>query len=655
MNRSSPPPRFIVPCFAMLLPVTAPAVPEIVAGPWCGAVTPSSVAVTAHLGQPGIQARLAASTLPDFSGALFSPPVTSAATTGNNVRLDLAGLTPDTPYFYAVELDGILQVAPTKTGTFRTLPPPGPASFRFGFSSCGDWEEPGQFVHRTILTEQLRFFFHMGDLNYRDTNENDPLPYRSNYINTLNESPELGDLFRQLPTSYIWDDHDFSGNTSDRTSNGRSAHRQVYREMVPHYPLPAGGPDAAIQQTFQCGRVRFILSDLRSERDPDSWDDDSNKSMMGAPQKQWFKDQLVAARDSETPLIVWMCGLPFLSNSSLRDNWGSYQTERTELLEFIRDEDIRNIVIISGDMHALAYDDGGTTEDYVPGVRIPVFHGAALTRNGSEKGGPYSGGVTQGSGRYGIIEVTDNGSDVAATYTGRIATSATAATTWKTYTHVAAPIRPRTASGVAAVAVLDHIRVTWSDESGIESGFRIERRDAGAAGWTPLATVAAGVTGFDDVAVTGTASYDYRMITLNGAENSTPSPLATATASDRYRTWKLLRLGDAEAPDDGDGDGDGRGNVDEYYFDTDPVAADSYDWQVSPVSPGGEVTVTVPTRPGRVYRVEFSNDLATWGHGSALIPGDGESHPWIDDGSSTGGVPSPSGRRFYRIAVTESP
>jgi hypothetical protein len=485
MTGQPPTPFLTVPLLALLLATSARGVPEIVSGPWCGAVTPGSIAVTAHLGEPGVQARLVVSTAADFSNPLVSPPVLSAAASGNNVRLDLGGLAPQTAYFYAVELDGILQTAPARTGRFRTLPAPGPSSFRFGFSACGDWEEPGQFVHRTILTEDLDFFIHMGDFNYRDTDEDNPLPYRSNYIDSLVQSPELADLLRQLPTAYIWDDHDFSGNTSDRTSDGRSAHRQVYREMVPHYPLPAGGPDAAIQQTFQCGRVRFILSDLRSERDPDSWTDNQNKSMMGAAQKQWFKNQLVAARDAETPLIVWMSGLPFLSSSSLRDNWGSYRTERTELLEFIRDEDIRNIVIISGDMHALAYDDGRVTESYVAGVRIPIFHAASLTRNGSEKGGPYSGGVSEGSGRYGILEISDDGSQVSATYLGRIASSATAASTWKSHTHLAEPIRPRPASGVTAAARLDRIEVRWTDESGIETGSRIERRDAGGTVWSP--------------------------------------------------------------------------------------------------------------------------------------------------------------------------
>ena len=257
---------------------------QVLAGPWCGAVTPHSIAATVHLSGAGIQTRLAASTAVDFSNAVYSPVVASAAVSGNNVRLDLAGLSPDTLYYYAVELNGVLQTVSSKTGSFRTMPAPGPFSFRYGFASCGDWHEPGQWVYQKILTENARFFIHMGDLQYEDTDEDDPEPYRENIINAITLSPEMGEMFRRLPTSYIWDDHDFSGNTSDRTSEGRTASRQAYRELVPHYPLPAGGPDAAIYQAFTCGRVRFILSDLRSERNRDSDSDYASKSMMGAAQ-----------------------------------------------------------------------------------------------------------------------------------------------------------------------------------------------------------------------------------------------------------------------------------------------------------------------------------------------------------------------------------
>ncbi|WP_193214223.1 alkaline phosphatase D family protein [Luteolibacter marinus] len=427
-----PPHHAILAAGLAIAPVPAA---EIASGPWCGAVTPDAIAVTAHLDGAGIQARLVVSAAPDFSNPVYSPTVQSSGESGNNVRLDLSGLAPDRRYHYALELDGILQTDPARTGTFKTLPAAGPASFRFAFSSCTYWNEPGQFVFDAIRNEDVRFFIAMGDLNYKNTNVDDPDAYRDNYIDMVTESTQFGEMVRKLPIAYIWDDHDYSGNTSDRNSTGRTAHRLVYREAFPHYPLPAGGPDEAIYQTFDCGRVRFLLTDLRSERNPSSQSDGPGKSMMGGPQKQWFKDQLVAARDGGVPLMVWVSSVPFIGTIPSTDHWSVYKTERLELLNFIKDENIRNLIVIAGDMHALAYDDGTATADYVEGVHVPVFHAASLTRDGSSKGGPYSGGESAGGGRYGIFDIVDNGATIAATYHGRIAASATSVSTWKSYTY----------------------------------------------------------------------------------------------------------------------------------------------------------------------------------------------------------------------------
>ncbi|WP_265594193.1 alkaline phosphatase D family protein [Haloferula sp. BvORR071] len=622
------------------------AVSPVAAGPWCGAVTHQSIAATAHLTGPGLQARLAVSTVPDFSNPLFSAPVTSAAVTGNNVRVDLSGLTADTQYYYALEVGGVLETAADKTGTFRTFPLPGPTSFRFCFASCGDWHENGQYVHQKILTENPRFFIHMGDFNYEDTDEDNEQPYRENIINSITLSPEMGEMVRKLPTAYIWDDHDFSGNTSDKTSNGRRASRAVYRELVPHYPLPAGGPNEAIYQAFTCGRVRFLLSDLRSDRNRDSDTDNANKSMMGPVQKQWFKDQLVAARDAEVPLIVWMSGVPFIQVGSVRDNWGSYSVERKELLEFIRDQDIRNVVIISGDMHALAYDDGRATDSYVAGVRIPVFHAAALTRDGSEKGGPYSGGVSEGPQRYGIMDIADDGTNVSATYTGRIATSASNATTWKTYRHNAGPVKPRPPLGLTASPSLNAIHLHWSDNSTVETGYRVERR-IGAGTWALLGTTGAAVLDFNDTtAATGT-TYEYRAITLNGSEQSTPSATASAAASNGYHDWKVLHFGSADVADDANDDLDGMNTMEEYLFDKNPLQQDRYAWDV--VTNGSGADVNFATSTGRSYRVEASDDLKTWPITSPQITGDGSVKQWQDTGFAPGGC------RYYRVIVTESP
>jgi hypothetical protein len=528
---------------------------------------------------------------------------------------------------------------------------PGAASFRFAFSSCGEWVNPQQ-AYDAVRLESPLFFIHMGDLHYEDTNQNNLTPYRTNYTNVLAESPEQSNLFRNVPTFYIWDDHDFSGNGSDRTNTGRQAARQVYRERVPHFPLPAGGPDAAIYQSFDCGRVHFILSDLRSERDRDSDTDNADKSMMGDVQKQWFKDQLIAARDAECPMIVWMSGVPLIQEGDDRDNWGSYATERTELLEFIRDQRIQNVIVISGDMHALAYDDGRATADYVAGVRIPVFHAAALARPGSVKGGPYSGGTSEGDGRYGTMDVSDAGGTVSITYRGRIATTATSVSTWKTYTHVADPVRPRTAKNLTAQPG-SGVQLYWTDDSGVESGYRVERRPAGVGIWTSLALLGPGATSHADTTAVPDSAYDYRVVAINGAIEADPSIPATATASSLtvYQNWKLQNLGDANAPDNADDDHDGNDTMAEYLFGLNPNVSDRYPWSVTRAA-NGYVTVSYPTLVGRVYQVEYSNNLGIWNNGPAAVTGDGTTKQWTDDGSLTGGLP---GKRFFRVRVQTAP
>jgi len=132
---------------------------------------------------------------------------------------------------------------------------------------------------------------------------------------------------------------------------------------------------------------------------------------MGTTQKTWFKQELINARDSGFPLIVWVCPDPWIAAPQLGDDsWGGYTTERTEIANFLRDNRITNLALLSGDMHGLAFDDG-TNSDYATGGGAPVtvLHGAALSSPASMKGGPYSGGAVPGSQQYGILEIYDNG------------------------------------------------------------------------------------------------------------------------------------------------------------------------------------------------------------------------------------------------------
>jgi phosphodiesterase/alkaline phosphatase D-like protein len=102
--------------------------------------------------------------------------------------------------------------------------------------------------------------------------------------------------------------------------------------------------------------------------------------MLGAEQKQWFKDTITTATE---PVLIWCQRDPWISPpSQTQDYWGGYTTERRRPANFIAASS-KKLAIVSGDMHALAAGDGTNS----PGG-IPVFQAAALRGSSSHKGGP---------------------------------------------------------------------------------------------------------------------------------------------------------------------------------------------------------------------------------------------------------------------------
>jgi hypothetical protein len=153
------------------------------------------------------------------------------------------------------------------------------------------------------------------------------------------------------------------------------------------------------------------MTDSRSAATPALEPQSAGKTMLGAVQKAWLKQELLSARDAGFPLILWVSPEPWVGPETTgNDSWGSYASERREIADFLKENRIRNLVVFGGDMHALAYDDGAHS-DYATGGGAPlvVFHAAPLTRDFNSKGGPYTVGPFLGTQQYGILEITDTG------------------------------------------------------------------------------------------------------------------------------------------------------------------------------------------------------------------------------------------------------
>jgi phosphodiesterase/alkaline phosphatase D-like protein len=361
---------------------------------WAGAVTDTGFRVVAKLTRDG-QARLVVGS----DARLVQPWVTSPRVSSHDVNdrivaFDVTGLAPGRRYFYGVEMDGVVDRG--RLGRVRTTAP-GAHSFTFAFGGCARVGSNGA-VFDAIRARDPLFFLLLGDFFYANIDVNDPEEFRNQYERALSR-PAQAALYRSTPVDYVWDDHDFGANDSDSGSPSRPAALETYRAIAPHYPLPDAG---AIYHSFSVGRVRVIVTDTRSAR--------TSSSMLGARQGAWLERELLASKRSGQ-LAVWVNSVPWIAAaSSGADSWAGYPRERRELANFVARNGIRNLLMLSGDAHMVAIDDGSNNNYATLGDgSFPVMHGAALDRRSEVKGGPYSEGAFGGSGQFGTVSVRDTG------------------------------------------------------------------------------------------------------------------------------------------------------------------------------------------------------------------------------------------------------
>jgi prolyl oligopeptidase len=277
-------------------------------GPWSGGVTPNSAIVKAKLSREGISAQLVVSKEEKLTNPMRFGPARSETNRYDIVDFDVQKLQPNTQYYYALEVNGLIDRR--KMGKFRTFPKTDePASFQIAFASCGRTGSTRE-VYDRIREHQPLFYMNMGDFHYEDIKSNSAALFLTAYDKVL-ASPQQGDLYRSAPLVYMWDDHDYGGNNASRKSTTHPAARGAYEQYVPHYPFVDSHKEGGIYQSFTVGRVKFIITDLRSDRDDPKDKDDEKKSILGDKQKKWLKQELLAS-NGKYPLICWMSSVPWI-------------------------------------------------------------------------------------------------------------------------------------------------------------------------------------------------------------------------------------------------------------------------------------------------------------------------------------------------------
>ena len=322
--------------------------PRVMQGPMVGTVTDHDARIWLRLsGEYPVVVEYGT----DFEMTAFesSQPIVSKKSSDYTIVVTLDALEPATEYFYRVLVNGkgdkyLKEHPPFR---FKTAPEDGTAaSFRIAYGSCPKFQDDRvQPIWPVISELEPDLFFWIGDNIYGDTLDPDIL--REEY-RRQRDVHGLQPLLHNTSHLAVWDDHDFALNNHDRTNPIKDQALVVFKDYWanPSYGLP---DVPGVFFTYSYGAVDFFFVDDRYYRDPNADPDTPGKTMLGTAQFKWLQSEL---KGSTAIFKVIVSGSGF-SNAKGEggDSWAAFLHERDRLFDFIRDQEISGVILMSGDSH----------------------------------------------------------------------------------------------------------------------------------------------------------------------------------------------------------------------------------------------------------------------------------------------------------------
>ncbi len=349
---------------------------------------------TAAPGNLSVQWEMATDTT--FQTIIASGTETTDESRDHTVKIDVTGLSPAQYYFYRFEYDGKKSI----TGRTKTAPVGDNDYLRFAVVSCNNYQN-GYFNAFKHLAERndLDAILHLGDYIYEGGVTGTPgVPgrlhepphetitledYRGRYSH-YRLDPHLRALHQQYPFICAWDDHETANNSwRDGAQNhtegaeGLWADRKLFGAQANYEWLPNRIDESEPLMIYR--KLTFgNLADLhmletrlleRSEplsgqfvplNDPQLWD--STRTMLGTTQMQWWQQNMLNSQARwqiigqqvmftalNLPVIPLLVPQPSTANP---DQWNGYAYERQQIYNFVKNNNIQNFVVLTGDIHS---------------------------------------------------------------------------------------------------------------------------------------------------------------------------------------------------------------------------------------------------------------------------------------------------------------
>lgn len=384
---------------------------SIVSGPVVGGVTSESARIYIRTDVP-TEFDIEFDTLSNFSTSFIWSDSTRS-NQFNTVITDVDGFEPFEEYYYRFLINGQAQ---DSVYSFTSFPAEGESGhFKIAVGSCNYFENFPLFGHIKAFDPML--FIHLGDWKYPPSTfgwDYNLYPDRiaDAFSWCYNDANMAGYVLNNMAIDYVYDDsychNGNQGATFPQTEVVTLGPDSFFYDLqtiefdegvIPgaingyfdNFPSYQSVDTAiGIHHSFKLGNMEFFMLDLRNSATPQNepyiyhqetntytFEPGPDHSLMSAGQRQWLLDGLlnstadwkiigssvmfnkrfVQFREIATQLQILSPALIDYA-SSLSYFWNAYPADQETLLNFIDDNDLKDVIVISGDSHSSMVDDG---------------------------------------------------------------------------------------------------------------------------------------------------------------------------------------------------------------------------------------------------------------------------------------------------------
>ena len=297
------------------------------------------------------------------------------------IQVEQQGLKPSTKYFYCFYTAADSScIGRTKTASVNG------ESLRFAVASCA-YYETGYFnayghmakrndIDAVIFLGDYIYEYGAGKNTIRTHIPNTEIlslqDYRSRYAQYRLDS-NLQEAHRLHPFITIWDDHEFANNTytdgaqnhqhgEDDWEKRKAIGRKAFFEWIPIRRQP--GTNKLYRGLRYGNMAELFMIDGRVEgrnvpidNFTDSLRYDTSRTMLGKAQRNWLLD-VIANSDAHWRVLVNDVMFAPMDLGKIAgdrrfnmDAWDGYEGDRGRIMEVIEQDTVRNLVVVTGDIH----------------------------------------------------------------------------------------------------------------------------------------------------------------------------------------------------------------------------------------------------------------------------------------------------------------